>query len=285
MAQLLEAAAPAEFIGDFSTFRSVYKRHTPFALDYVEQRVEGSQPATIEFTRGGDILFYVYLYTPNVVNWQSVLTSIDLLIGEQVIDTLPIEYIVEYWPMLSANTKSVANYQNAFFLPVPIPKIPLCALRFQTVKLRLNGLRTVVPKCQACYAYLGEERTQFTDFDMLIDQVQKKPVCTDGSVHLSNPVKYLWSNSITTDRVLLDGADVWTVDPAIGLYYSTSYGENRGFISADSYIYYDVSKWIQNVTSLTTAKNNVYMVSQANVIVYNFGPMNSSDSWSVIPLP
>jgi len=233
---------------------------------------------------------YTYLYTSNVVNWQSVLTSIDLLIGEQVIDTLPIEYIVEYWPQLTAPNMSTAGYQNASFLPVPIPRIPLCALQYHSCRIRLNGLTTPI-KCQACYAYLGEEREHFGDFDILINQVQKKPVCTDGSVYLTNPVKCIWSNNITTNRLLINGADIWTVDPGVGLYYSTKYARNQDFANPDSYNYFDMFTFNGlpplGIRTLATAKSNLYMFSssaqQAKLVVYNFGPMNSPGSWNVIP--
>lgn len=290
MAALLYAAAPDELVGDFSSFTSTFKRHTPFALDFMEQRVEGFSPASVEFTRGGDILMYTYLYTSNVVNWQSVLTSIDFLIGEQLIDTLPIEYIVEYWPLLSARSQSEFSYQNASFLPVPIPRIPVCALKYQSCRIRINGLTTPV-KCQACYAYLGEERETIDDFDLLINQVQNKPVCTDGSVYLTNPVKYIWSNNVSTNRLIINGADYWTVSPDVGLYYSTKYAQNQDFTNQYSYNYFDMFAFNgvqpQGIRTMATAKSNVYMFSssdqQAKLMVYNFGPMNSPLSWNVIP--
>jgi len=288
MAQLLAAGPPCELEGNFSFFQGVYKRYTPFALDFVEQRLEGS---TFEFIRGGDYLMYSYLYSTSVVNWRAVLTSVDLLIGEQVIDSWPVEYLLDYFPILLGTTQSMAEYSAGVFLPLPLPRLPLCALRYHTVKIRLNGLTAPV-KCQACMAYLSEaERIHMKDFDLLINQVQKKPVCTDGTVYLSHPVKFLWSNNVTTNRLLINGMDLWTNDSSIGLYYSTKYAVNSGFENQRSYQYMDLFKFLGTVPwgirTLQSAKGNVFMFSsqlqQSQMAIYNMGPMNAPSSWTVIP--
>jgi hypothetical protein len=285
---LIEAAPPAELTGEFSHFRSTFKRHTPFAIDFVEQRLEGS---TIEFVRGGDIILYTYLYS-NVIDWRSAFTSMDLLIGEQVIDSQPIEYIMDYAPILLGHTQSVAEYQNATFLPLPIPRLPICALKYHTVKLRFNGIKTPF-RCQACMAYLSDdERVQIKNFDMLINQVQVRPVCSDGTVYLSNPVKFLWSNTLSTNRLLINSADLWVNDPSVGLYYSTSYGTNAGFTNPSSYKYMDMYKFLGTapwgIRTLQTVKGRTFLFSSqlnpARMAVFTMGPMNSPSSWNVISM-
>ena len=216
MAALLAVAPPSELTGgELFPFRSTFKRHTPFALDFVENRIDGG---SIDISRAGDVVMYVYLFSTEVSDWRYVVSSVDLIIGEQVIDTMPIEYIFDYAPILSGGSQAVAEYTNgASFLPLPIPRIPLCALRYHSVRIRLNGLTSSV-RCQSCMAFLSDaERFDITQLDMLVNQVQKKPVCTDGTVYLSNPVKYLWSNTVSTTRLLINDADLCTKHPTIGL--------------------------------------------------------------------
>lgn len=261
---MIAAGATCELTGTFSHFESLFMRYTPFAMDLAEQFITDS--GTIEISRGGDVLLYAYLYGYSVPP-----TQVELLIGEQVIDTIPVEYITDY-PVLSAQTYSFARYQGASFLPLPLPKLPVCALRYHTVRLRLTGGRGV--KCQACFAYLSsQERADLTRTDILINQIQKKSVDTDGTVCLRNAVKYMWSNNVAASKLIINGFDWTAPTPETALYYHTRYGKPGGFNDPDSYTTYDLFSSLKiaqsTIRTTQTLNGNVYLFTTSGYVITN----------------
>jgi len=257
MATLIAVGSATELEGDFTHFKSVFKRYTPFALDWVEQMITDS--GTVEISRSGDILWYIYLY-----NWTTLPTSIDFMIGEQIINTIPTEYITGIARDIAASRYTETAYDGTGFLPVPLPKIPLNSLRYHSVRLRLNGYRGA--KCQACFVYLNEPPQ---DTDILITQIQKSQIDTDGSVSLVNPVKYLWSTDTSSPKMYINGFDWNLTPPAVSAYYHTRYVPPFGFTSFDSYSSSGFA--LQGTVRTSQVVNgNVYLwTSTGNVITTN----------------
>lgn len=254
---LIAVGSATELEGDFTHFRSVYKRYTPFAFDWIEQLITDS--GTVEISRNGDILWYIYLY-----NYTNLPTSIDFMIGEQIINTIPIDFIVKYAPLLSSLTYSESTYVGGF-LPIPLPKLPMNALRYHTVRLRLNGYQGA--KCQACFVYSTDQIP--AEQDILITQIQKSQIDTDGLVSIVNPVKYLWSVNTASSKLIINGFD-WVISaPEVAAYYHTRYMPPFGFTSVNSYTYQNFPL-VGTVRTSQVLNGNVYLwTSTGNVMVTN----------------
>lgn len=275
-------------------FRTVFRRHTPFSIENVEQVFQNS---TVEFSRGGDLLLYAYLYIDNTfqtaVDWNSVVSKVEFLIGEQVIDSWPIEYIIDYHPILMCPQQSRYSYVGDFFLPLPLPIIPVCALRYNSMKIKITGTRQV--KCSGCYAYLSnDDRLFFKDFDMMIHQLQKKNIASDGTICLSNPVKFIFSSDITSDKIVINDTEIDTPLVQVSSMYNSRFTINNNFYENRSYLYVDYSSILgmDKILIRTTqvVNGNVFLFSATSnpskIIIYDMKkPFNSNTSYKVKTIP
>ena len=228
-------------------FQSVFKRHSNFAMFTAEQIIKGNPTpggmSTVEIERSGDLLSYIYLvsYAPNDAGtlvpvsydngWTELIESAELLIGGQVIDkqdTIFTEYIA---PDLLSQTyaKSAAGCNHGggtnessfypfkfFFCESWQHVLPLVAMPYSTVEIRINWKSTVPENCRFRFfaRYISvdtDERNSIINTkeqDILIFQVQKSLPSgqTTHEINFNHPVKFLASvsiddtNSLTQDE-------------------------------------------------------------------------------------
>lgn len=293
--ELLAAGPSLQLDGpapQLTPFRTVFKRYTPFSIENIEQVIRTD---TVEFSRCGDFLMGVYLYV-NLTNkyafdWRKNIKSISLMIGESVVSEMPIEYILDYYPVLLAQTFSKFSYVGDNFLPVPIPDIPVCALQYNSLKIKIDGNVSNV-KCSSIFVFLDEvDRNYFKKpFDLLIHQIQKAPINTDGSVYLSHPVKCIFSGDFESNVVTINGVDIVNPSPEIPLYYTNRYISKTDITGDRNYTFVDYSNLLGiqpiGIQTARFVNGNVFMFSSlanpAVVVVYNTANIfTSSDSYIV----
>lgn len=211
-----------------SFFRANYHHHVNFSQAVLSQVVSGTpgddSVSMVEFTKKGDLLSYVYLTKKVGGVLQSNIGSqdikqIELLIGDQVVDTLTTDQLVslrnfsDKYPKTKRGTEDAdgnLGFQSLYHYPLGFffcdafnLSIPLVALQYHTVRLRIiwgpNSSANSVYELWANYIYLdNEERKHVTKpHDMLIYQHQESPNSMD--LTFSNPVSFLFSKAGTTD--------------------------------------------------------------------------------------
>jgi hypothetical protein len=159
-------------------FKVVYRRHTNFAIEAIEQTATGSEAlgsrATFQLTRNGDLIHRIYFYgkiknnstssvalVPNF--GQKLLKTIELEIGGQRIDkhysewlyiwnelSLPFGKREGYYKMIGANKENTCTLlatTKSYELYVPLEfwfcrnvglALPLIALQYHEVKINLE---------------------------------------------------------------------------------------------------------------------------------------------------
>ena len=183
-------------------FKALYKRHTNFAMENIEQTIDGAPVAngksSVTIERQGDLVQEVYLEfdgtvtaTSNVNPWLAEVgvTDVELTIGGQRID----KQYARWWRIYSEmnyNNAKKAEYSkltncddtaSKVFLPLTFffnrhsgLALPLIALQYQEIKLEFTwssafGAGDVQgsvsnPKCWANYIFLDtDERRIFAD--------------------------------------------------------------------------------------------------------------------------
>jgi len=189
-----------------SFYRSHFKRNVPFGSS-VEQFVVPVDGKIIINTKG-DLLGYTYItahdtntgsLVPNV-NWSTVISSVDLVIGNQVIATHDITYINTIQKALESDTYSKRSQTNTFqplgffFDKQPLP---IAALKYTDVKINITWVSDAVSKqyvykCWShCIRLSGDERVFFATHThrFLIPQMQRVRISNEPSFH--GPVKYI----------------------------------------------------------------------------------------------
>merc|ERR1711990_656666 len=191
-------------------FQAVYKRHTNFAMENIEQTVNGtpgnSGRLSVTVARNGDLIADMYVeltakqaFASNEDAWvaESAISTVELSIGGQRID----KHYQKWWRLyaeLYMDEAKKLNYgkmcsatvdNEKVFLPLifffnrnPGWALPLIALQYHEVRIDfdLTGefdsfLDTSVFKVWANYIYLDtEERRRFAQkgHEYLIEQVQ-----------------------------------------------------------------------------------------------------------------
>ncbi len=210
-------------------FQAVYKRHTNFAMENIEQTVNGSPSnsgrVSVTIARNGDLIgnmyieFDIKLGEEDLAVAERAVQDIELTIGGQRID----KHYQKWWRLYSElfmDTDKKANYQKMtsygkaylplvfFFNRNPGLYLPLIALQYHEVRLDIDlssEFENIVDNKQlkvwGNYVYLDtEERRRFAQngHEYLIEQVQHTGVdsVSSGStkqVRLSynHPVKEL----------------------------------------------------------------------------------------------
>jgi len=188
ISQLVAIGAQDAFLTgnpEISFFRSTYKRHTNFSHVTTRQVIQGNPSnnamSTVRFERKGDLLNHVYILctedrTANALaNWSNIVSSVDLLIGGQVIDTQYPEFSENLAPELLAQNLSKSSSGNrsgatSDFFPLRFSffencqsAIPLVSLQYHDVEIRINWGTIVGSKTFEVYAnfiYLDTDERQ-----------------------------------------------------------------------------------------------------------------------------
>jgi hypothetical protein len=206
---------------EISFFRSSYKRYTHFASNVERQLIQGTPGptgiSTVRFEKKGDLLSHVYLTAldPNLasnvnVNWSSVISKLELMIGGQVVDTQDFTWTSNIEPVYGAQTWSTRiskkDAASSVFFPLKFffckdwqNALPLVALQYHDVEIRITWANPSASDQYAIWArfiYLDkDEREWFAkkQHDMLIQQVTRVPMSAQSTYEfaLSQPIKYI----------------------------------------------------------------------------------------------
>jgi sugar lactone lactonase YvrE len=199
-----------------SFYRSHFKRNVPFGSS-VEQFVVPVDGKII-INAKGDLIGYTYLtahdtntgaLVPNV-NWSTVISSVDLVIGNQVIATHDMTYINTIQKALESDTYSKRSQTNTFqslgffFDKQPLP---IAALKYTDVKINITWVsdsvsKQYVYKCWShCIRLSGDERMFFATqtHRFLIPQMQRVRISNEPNFH--GPVKYIAAPCINYSNV------------------------------------------------------------------------------------
>ena len=226
-------------------FKVVYRRHTNFSMETIEQTINGSHTesssGTVTISRNGDLVYKVYVTCANMTvgnDGTTLIDNVEVEIGGQRIDKQTSEWN-QIWADLStpaskedgykcmtgacgnANLNVIGEVQvplNFWFCRNPGLALPLIALQYHEVKLKcLWGAAVGTRKVVCDYIYLDtDERRRFAQVshEYLIEQVQVQGADISGSFKLTfnHPVKELiWtSDAVNTygDALLkLNGHD------------------------------------------------------------------------------
>ena len=226
-------------------FKVVYRRHTNFSMETIEQTINGTATAsgtgTVTISRNGDLVHKVYVTCADMTagtDGTTLINNVELEIGGQRIDkqttqwnqiwadlTTPESKVDGFKCMIGAcgnsNTNAVGQVQvplNFWFCRNPGLALPLIALQYHEVKLKCVWGAAVGTRKVVCdYIYLDtDERRRFAQVshEYLIEQIQEQNADDSGSFKLNfnHPVKELiWTsnatNSYGTAQLKLNGHD------------------------------------------------------------------------------
>ena len=212
-------------------FKVVYRRHTNFSMETIEQTISGSQTAsgsgTVTISRNGDLVYKVYVTVDGATalagggGGNSIINNIELEIGGQKIDKQTTQWN-QIWADLTTPESKAAGFQcmtggcsnattygvgqiqvplNFWFCRNPGLALPLIALQYHEVKLKCLWGGTVGTRKVLCdYIYLDtDERRRFAQVshEYLIEQIQEQSADGTGSFKLNfnHPVKELiWTS-------------------------------------------------------------------------------------------
>ena len=156
-------------------FKVVYRRHTNFSMEAIEQTINGSSQlgssassGTVTISRNGDLVHKIYITssTPGILNGDALISDVELEIGGQQIDKHYIEWN-QIWNELSTPSSKANGLKamkccvtdthlasgdtdsldgvgmvqlplNFWFCRNPGLALPLIALQYHEVKLKIN---------------------------------------------------------------------------------------------------------------------------------------------------
>jgi len=207
-------------------FKVVYRRHTNFSMEAIQQTLAGSSGANstqdCTISRNGDLVYKVWIEDSNnsctdgeIYNY---IKRVDCEIGGQLIDRQTADWNAVWWNLTTPESDvnglrntfvgfSGADVSNTFYYPLNFwfcrnvgLALPLIALQYHEVSLKITyGTSAVTnsPKVWIDYIYLDtDERRRFAQVshEYLIEQVQRDTF--DGSkttfdLNLNHPVKEL----------------------------------------------------------------------------------------------
>ena len=210
-------------------FKVVYRRHTNFSMETIQQTISGSSTGTsgsgtVTISRNGDLInrMYVNAATGTCTKGSDIVSEAELEIGGQLIDRHWKEWN-NIWNELSTpeskalglkamqcdvgtqGSSGVTTIQiplNFWFCRNPGLALPLIALQYHEVKVKFtwggsnNGGASVLVD----YIYLDtDERRRFAQVshEYLIEQIQKvSATSTTTKLNFNHPVKELiWTGS------------------------------------------------------------------------------------------
>ena len=215
-------------------FKVVYRRHTNFSMETIQQTLSGTPAAsgtsTVTISRNGDLVYKVYVTSTDtaITKGSGLCTEVECEIGGQRIDRHYEEWNQIWWELSTPSSQQKGfkymvgdasidhNIQqqqlgkvqvplNFWFCRNPGLALPLIALQYHEVKLKLtwsaSSFFSTSPEVWCDYIYLDtDERRRFAQVshEYLIEQVQKQSASTTGSFKLNfnHPVKELiWTST------------------------------------------------------------------------------------------
>ena len=215
-------------------FKVVYRRHTNFSMEAIEQTLAGSAAAsstqTCTISRNGDLVHKVWIEdsSSSCVDGEiyDYIKRVDCEIGGQLIDRQTGDWNAVWWNLTTPESKvdglrntfvglSGADVSHYFYYPLNFwfcrnvgLALPLIALQYHEVKLNITyGSGSVVssPKVWIDYIYLDtDERRRFAQVshEYLIEQVQRDTFQGDKTtfdLKFNHPVKELiFVNEVTS---------------------------------------------------------------------------------------
>ena len=218
-------------------FKVVYRRHTNFSMETIEQTINGNPSfggnSTVTISRNGDLVYKVYVTNDNagVKDGSQMVSEVELEIGGQRIDRHYQEWM-DVWNELSTpESKAIGlkSMQGAvsdqaasgvdmvqvplqfWFCRNPGLALPLIALQYHEVKLKFTwgsselAGNVAASKVVCDYIYLDtDERRRFAQVshEYLIEQLQKQTSggSTSEKLNFNHPVKELiWTNQAIAD--------------------------------------------------------------------------------------
>jgi len=218
-------------------FKVVYRRHTNFAMECVEQTLSGTPSngasVTATVSRNGDLVgkMYVSSSTAAITNGDDIVEQVDIEIGGQRIDRHYKEWM-QVWAELSTPDSKALAYKNMtgalshalnksgttgvgmvqiplqfWFCRNPGLALPLIALQYHEVKVKMtlgSVFGTAGVKLWADYIYLDtDERRRFAQVshEYLIEQLQREESSstTNHKLNFNHPVKELIWTSVATN--------------------------------------------------------------------------------------
>ena len=227
-------------------FKVVYRRHTNFAMETVEQTFSGTpdtnKTVVATVSRNGDLVGKMYVTSSSgaMVNGSTLVSSAEVEIGGQKIDKQTAEWM-QIWNELSTpDSKAVGlkamqcdigtrGSSGVTMAQVPLQfwfnrnpglALPLIALQYHEVKVKVvlgAEAASAGAKLYADYIYLDtDERRRFAQVshEYLIEQVQVESAKAGKShtLNFNHPVKELiWTNTAGADygtaKLVLNGHD------------------------------------------------------------------------------
>jgi hypothetical protein len=218
-------------------FKVVYRRHTNFSMEAIQQTINGSAggtgSGTVTVSRNGDLVHKVYVVnsqtTVAIADGQIIFDVVELEIGGQLIDRQNWLWREIYLELttpeskargVQAMTHSGAGLptrdllQNSGDIVVPLHfwfcnnpglALPLIALQYHEVKIKINWSDAAATNNQVwCdYIYLDtDERRRFAQVshEYLIEQVQMQGLQASQTqkLNFNHPVKELiWTSPAT----------------------------------------------------------------------------------------
>ena len=213
-------------------FKVVYRRHTNFSKEAIEQTFNGSLSSGVgtlncTLSRNGDLVQEIYLTgtyggaTSGDDNTDMIKT-VEVEIGGQKIDKHYSQWLDIYNELFETDSSHARRAllagtgagSGTVYIPLrfwfnrnPGLALPLIALQYHEVKINVecqvsagNGKFTATPKLLVNYLYLDtDERRRFAQVshEYLIEQVQHTGVETKGSItmNFNHPVKALFWNA------------------------------------------------------------------------------------------
>ena len=223
-------------------FKVVYRRHTNFSMESIQQTVNGSNTVggsassgTVTIARNGDLVGRVYVTTgtAGVTNGDELVNEVVLEIGGQEIDKHTKEWMQVWSELSTSDSKAiglklmtgnlgVSGTDGPNLVQVPLQfsfcrnpglALPLIALQYHEVKLKFTwGTTTSVGAAASCdvwadYMYLDtDERRRFAQVshEYLIEQLQ---VQSEGSADTKYKLNF---NHPVKELVWTDNAGITT---------------------------------------------------------------------------
>jgi hypothetical protein len=281
--QLVSIGAQDEHIigePEVSFFSSTFKRHSNFSQLVEKQTIQGAvksdSMSTIRFERNGDLLGYSYFTIDDnsrsidIQDWGRIIDKVQLLIGGQVIDTQDNDFtekiaIDTCAPNVSkgSNGTHPGSSARSYFYPLrmffcegPQSAIPLVALQYHSVELRIDwgpDASDYNIEAYSNYYYLdNEERGIMSSrsHNILITQVQKSIPSGEfiQDLTFNHPVKYIACSNTNSESALtsidnkiklsINGTDIcnfkWAKPHFVDI---TSYYHTNFVTSPDFFLY------------------------------------------------
>ena len=210
-------------------FKVVYRRHTNFSMETIEQTINGSSKVgtgtgTVTISRNGDLVHKVYVNvsgSDTMTKGSGIVSEVELEIGGQRIDRHYEEWN-NIWNELSTDESKAVGLKsmqcdigtaggtgvnlvqvplNFWFCRNPGLALPLIALQYHEVKLKFTwgaGTNDSTSTCKVMcdYIYLDtDERRRFAQVshEYLIEQIQRDSLSGTSSekLNFNHPVKEL----------------------------------------------------------------------------------------------